>query len=62
MTRVTIGLIVLALLLVAVEAPLGAHGNLPLGAFTLFGLTGCVAIVAVAKWVGKAWLQRPDDE
>lgn len=55
-------LIVLALLLVVAEALLGGPGHLPLGAFAIFGLAGCVALVAVSKWLGKAWLQRPDDE
>lgn len=32
-----------------------------LGFFALFGLTGCVAIILVSKWLGHRWLQRPED-
>jgi hypothetical protein len=32
------------------------------GFHALYGLLGCVAIVAISKALGKAGLQRPEDE
>jgi hypothetical protein len=32
------------------------------GAFALGGLLGCVLLVVVSKALGRAWLQRPDDD
>lgn len=29
--------------------------------FALYGFLGCVVIVYVSKWLGKHWLQRPED-
>lgn len=31
------------------------------GFFALFGFAGCVIIILVSKWLGKAWLQRDED-
>lgn len=29
--------------------------------FAIYGFVGCVVIVYVSKWLGKYWLQRPED-
>lgn len=28
---------------------------------TLYGVVGCAVIVYFSKWLGKVWLQRPED-
>jgi hypothetical protein len=35
--------------------------ELPPGAVTVLGFVGCVLIIVVSKWLGKVWLQRPED-
>ncbi len=35
--------------------------GLPTGRAVLLGLGGCVGIIVVSKWLGKVWLQRPED-
>lgn len=55
-------LAVLSALLVGAEVALGAHGHLPPGTFAAAGVGGCVALVVVSKWLGKHWLQRPEDD
>lgn len=35
--------------------------DLPTGRAVLLGLGGCVGIIVVSKWLGKVWLQRPED-
>lgn len=29
--------------------------------FAFYGFVGCVVIIYVSKWIGKYWLQRPED-
>ena len=36
--------------------------HVPPGTFAVGGLVGCGLIVAISKALGKAWLQRPDDD
>ncbi|MBM3173559.1 MAG: hypothetical protein FJ022_05125 [Chloroflexi bacterium] len=31
------------------------------GFFAALGLFGCIAIVMIAKWLGRYWLQRKED-
>lgn len=61
MTATLIASVAVTVLAALAEVLLGAapHG-LPPGATGAFGLAGCVAIVAVAKALGKRWLQRPE--
>jgi hypothetical protein len=46
--------------LVVLERVLLPPGPVPLGAFAVVGVIGCLVIVAVAKLIGKRWLQRPE--
>jgi hypothetical protein len=27
----------------------------------LYGVTGCLGLIMAAKWLGHAWLERPED-
>ena len=31
------------------------------GFYAALGFVGCIAIVVVSKWLGKVWLQRPEN-
>lgn len=31
------------------------------GFYALFGLLGCAAIILISKWIGHAWLMKPED-
>lgn len=44
------------------EAWLVPDPHVPPGTFAIGGLVGCGLIVAISKALGKAWLQRPDDD
>ncbi len=65
MSRGTAVLTALAAALALGEMVAAASGQVPPGTFAVYGFLGCVAIVVVSKWLGKAGLQRPepaDDE
>lgn len=32
------------------------------GVQAVYGIVGCVAIVRLSKWLGRAWLQRPESD
>lgn len=55
-------LALLAAALGALEFRLVAAPPVPPGAFALGGLVGCVLLVVVSKAIGRAGLQRPDDD
>lgn len=61
MTSTLAALGALTLALVVVEALLGASAHGVRGGAALSGFAGCVLIVVVSKWLGKRFLQRPDD-
>ena len=50
---------VLAVIGVVLDVAMGAD---PPGYALTVGLGGCIGIILVSKWVGKAWLQRPDPD
>ncbi len=43
----------------------GGHPHFSFESFpawgSLYGLISCVAIIAISKLIGKAWLMRPED-
>lgn len=53
------------LLIAAAAAVIGTSIDLavglPPGRAVALGLAGCVGIIIVSKWLGKVWLQRPED-
>jgi hypothetical protein len=58
-------LVALAVALVLVELAAPGHAHALPGTWALYGFVGCVALIAAAKWLGGAGLQRPeahDDE
>jgi hypothetical protein len=66
--RVAIGLGVVLLALVALEATVIPHyhpefpwHHVP-GYSAVIGLVGCVVVVGISKWLGKAFLQRPESD
>ena len=58
-TRLLIITAVLAVIGVGLDVAMGAD---PPGYALTVGLGGCIAIILVSKWIGKAWLQRPDPD
>jgi hypothetical protein len=65
--RVAIGLAALLLALVALEATVIPHYHpefpwhyVP-GYSAMIGLFGCIVVVMISKWLGKAFLQRPEE-
>ena len=67
MHPVTIVCLVASVISVLLEIVfVGGHGHAPYGIHTpgfhlAYGLGGCVVIVLVSKWLGKIFLQRPED-
>jgi hypothetical protein len=66
--RVTIGLAGVLLVLVLLEATVIPHYHpefpwhyVP-GYSAMIGLFGCILVVMISKWLGKALLQRPEAE
>jgi hypothetical protein len=66
--RVAIGLAGVLLVLVLLEATVIPHYHpefpwhyLP-GYSAMIGLFGCILVVMISKWLGKALLQRPEAE
>jgi hypothetical protein len=64
--RITIALSVALLLMVLAEAFLIPHYHpvfpwhyVP-GYAAIIGLVGCIVVVQISKWLGKAFLQRPE--
>jgi hypothetical protein len=65
--RVAIGLGGVLLALVALEATVIPHYHpefpwhyVP-GYSAMIGLFGCLVVVMISKWLGKAFLQRPEE-
>jgi hypothetical protein len=66
--RVAVALAVILLALVALEATVIPHYHpefpwhyVP-GYSAMIGLFGCIVVVMISKWLGKALLQRPEEE
>ena len=66
--RVTVILTVILLVLVLLEATVIPHKHpefpwhyVP-GYAAAIGLFGCIVVVQISKWLGKAFLQRPEDQ
>ena len=63
---VYVGLLVVALAEIVLPLVLGGgHPHFSFESFpawgSLYGLISCVAIIAISKLIGKAWLMRPED-
>jgi hypothetical protein len=61
MTRLTGTLIAFTALLTILEVVLPSVAPVPPGTSGVFGIVGCLLLIAVSKLLGKAWLQRPED-
>lgn len=53
-------LVALAVALALVELATAGHAHVPPGTWALYGFVGCVVLIATAKWLGGAGLQRSE--
>lgn len=63
MTRgrpLTVTLVAFVVLGVLVDVLIGATAPFP-GYAAALGLVGCILIIVVSKWLGKAFIQAPED-
>jgi hypothetical protein len=66
--RITAGLSIALLIMVVLEAVAIPHYHpvfpwhfVP-GYAAVIGLVGCIVVVQISKWLGRAFLQRPDSD
>jgi len=66
--RITLGLSIALLVMIALEAFAFPHYHpvfpwhfVP-GYAAVIGLVGCIIVVQISKWLGKTLLQRPDPD
>jgi len=55
----TVLVVVLVVIGVLVDVATG-YSPFP-GYAALLGLAGCAGIIIISKWLGKIWLQKPED-
>jgi len=60
-TRPAAALLALTALLALLEMALPSVGYAPPGTSGALGVVGCLLLIGVAKLLGKAWVERPED-